>query len=108
MQSKVYGDRPGAFYGEKDVWLWMPKKLVSSANPQLDYIAAHGKGNLYLALTNQSSDRVSTTLTLNGDAAPYEPGRIGAEEPYPSLQPRTGGEDHGGCLVSLRAFRLDH
>jgi len=70
MQSKVYGDRPGTFYGEKDVWLWMPKGLVKSDNIEVNYVAARGNGKLYLVLTNQSDQDVTTKLTLNESLLP--------------------------------------
>jgi hypothetical protein len=65
LQSKVYGDRPGKFYGDENVWLYLPPGLVAPGNVQLNYVAGRGNGNLYLAFTNQSPDPVTTTVTLN-------------------------------------------
>ncbi|WP_309714724.1 hypothetical protein [Armatimonas sp.] len=67
LKNRIYGDRPGVWQGEKDVWLWMPRGLVTVSSPQVNYIAARsGDGKaLYLALTNQSPEPVSVTLTLN-------------------------------------------
>jgi len=70
LQSKVYGDRPGTFYGDKDVWLWMPKGLVRADNVEINYVAARGNGKLYLVLTNQSDQGVTTQLTLNETLLP--------------------------------------
>jgi hypothetical protein len=70
LQSKVYGDRPGTFYGDKDVWLWMPKGLAKTDNVEVNYVAGRGNGKLYLALTNQSDQDVTTTLTLNDALIP--------------------------------------
>ena len=66
-RSKIYGARAGRFYDEKDVWLYMPKGLISSSNVQINYLAARGNGKLYLALANQSKEAVTTTLTLNAE-----------------------------------------
>ncbi|WP_395139301.1 hypothetical protein [Armatimonas sp.] len=67
LKSRIYGDRPGVWQGEKDIWLWMPRGLVTVSSPQVNYIAARsGDGKtLSLALTNQSSEPVTVTLTLN-------------------------------------------
>lgn len=69
VTSKVYGDRPGRFYQDRDVWLWMPKGLVSSASEQVNYVAARGNGKVYLVLTNQSSKPVTTTIALDSKLA---------------------------------------
>lgn len=67
LKNRIYGDRPGVWQGEKDVWLWMPRGLVGVSVPQVNYIAARSGDNktLHLALTNQSSEPVKVTLTLN-------------------------------------------
>lgn len=57
LQSRVYGDRPGTFYGDDDVWLWMPRGLLTIADTvELNAITGRGPGTLYIALTNQSSE----------------------------------------------------
>lgn len=55
LQSKVYGDRPGSFYGHENVWLWMPRGLLEiEGTNELNWIAGRGDGALALAFTNQS------------------------------------------------------
>jgi hypothetical protein len=71
LQSKVYGDRPGVFYGNQDVQLWMPAKLLRIDNPQINYIAGYGHNSLYLALSNQCSQPVSAKIRVNPDLTPY-------------------------------------
>ncbi len=71
FEGKVYGDRPGSFYGEPNVWLWLPKGLISMNNIQINYIAGYGNGKLYLALSNQSTTSLSVTVTLNSSLVPY-------------------------------------
>jgi hypothetical protein len=70
VTSKVYGDRAGTFYGDRDVRLWMPKGLVSVDTPQLNYVSARGHGKVYVAFTNQSAETVRATVRLNPSLAP--------------------------------------
>jgi hypothetical protein len=64
LQGRIYGDRPGMFYGEKDVWLWMPKGLLTCDNPEVNYIAARGNGKLCFALMNQSAKPVTANCSV--------------------------------------------
>lgn len=64
FRVRIYGAKPGSFYDDENVRLWLSRGLVASDNPQLDWLAAHGNGQLYLALVNQSfrDERASITL----------------------------------------------
>lgn len=75
LQSKVYGDRAGEFYGDKDVRPWLPAKLLRTDNVQVNYVAGYGNGNFYLALLNQSAQAINVTISLNPDVAPVDPAR---------------------------------
>jgi hypothetical protein len=66
-RSKIYGAHPGHFYEEKNVWLYMPKGLLTSSHLQINYLAARGNGKLYLMLANQSKEAVTTPLKLNAE-----------------------------------------
>ncbi|WP_423735892.1 hypothetical protein [Chitinophaga caseinilytica] len=65
LQNNMYGGAPGTFYGEKDVQLWMPAKLLTAASPELNYIAGRKGERVFLAFTNQSKTTVRTRITLN-------------------------------------------
>lgn len=65
FMNQVYGDRPGTFYGESGVWLWLPPALLTTENLQVNYVAGHGNGRFYIALMNQSSDPVTTVVHIN-------------------------------------------
>jgi hypothetical protein len=65
MQSKVYGNKSGSFYDRENIWLWMPEKLVSVDNIQINYVSARSKDKLYVAFTNQCSNGVTTKVCLN-------------------------------------------
>ena len=61
----IYSGKPGKFYRDENVHLWLPRGLVTSDNRQLDWLAGHGNGNLYLALVNQSFREERATLPLD-------------------------------------------
>jgi hypothetical protein len=72
LKSKVYGDRPGRFYADDGVRLWMPAKLLRADNIQANYVAGYGNGNLYLALVNQSDKTIDVKLRLNPNVVPFD------------------------------------
>lgn len=68
FKTRVYGREPGRFFGDSDVYLWLPEGLMQFTGPgaeQVNHIAAHGNNRLYAALSNQSGDDVSVTLQLS-------------------------------------------
>jgi len=65
FRVRIYGGAPGVFYGDKGVYLWLPRGLVTTDNRQIDWLAGHGNGNLYLALWSQSFQKEEVTLTLD-------------------------------------------
>ncbi len=90
VHSKAYGAQPGRFYDEKDVWLYMPKGLLTSSKVQINYLAARGNGKLYLALTNQSKEAVTTTLTLNKELLKLVPGQVYSTKVWKDNKPSEG------------------
>jgi hypothetical protein len=72
LHGRVYGDRPGKFYGEDDVWLWMPPKLLYIDNTQVNYVAGRGNGNLYLTLMNQGDKDIEVNILLNDRVIPVD------------------------------------
>jgi hypothetical protein len=75
LANKVYGDRPGTFYGEDGVHLWMPRDLLRCDNTQINYVSGYGNGKFYLALLNESDRQVNVKLTLHPDIVPVDVGR---------------------------------
>ena len=71
LRSRVYGDRPGTFMGDSNVRLWMPRRLVAIDDPQANYLTGYGNGRFYLALSNESPDSRSVTVTLDRERIPY-------------------------------------
>lgn len=75
LQSKFYGHQPGQFYGEKNVWLWMPAQLLTTSSEELNYLSAYGNESVYLAFTNQSDKTVTSDITINTAKLPIDPAR---------------------------------
>ncbi|MDR0353723.1 MAG: glycoside hydrolase family 127 protein [Opitutaceae bacterium] len=71
LQQKIYGDRPGKIFGEENLWLWMPRGVVTVTHPELNYITARGENSFHIALTNQSKQRVSAQVRLNPALVPW-------------------------------------
>ena len=70
LQSKFYGHEPAEFYGEKNVYPWMPPALLITESKQLNYVAFRGTDALYIAFLNQSDKKVSSRVTLNSSLFP--------------------------------------
>jgi len=52
FRFRTYGHRPGCFYGDDDVWLWMPRGVISLDNSQINWISGESGQRFYLSLTN--------------------------------------------------------
>ncbi len=65
LQQKIYGDRPGKIFDADNLYLWMPRGVVTVSHPELNYIVARGENRVALALTNQSQDSLSSRVRLN-------------------------------------------
>lgn len=67
LQSKFYGFDAGEFYGEKEVYPWMPPALLQTDSKQLNYVAFRGNNSMYIAFLNQAPESITTTVYLNAD-----------------------------------------
>ncbi|MEX2511592.1 MAG: hypothetical protein WD398_01690 [Cyclobacteriaceae bacterium] len=65
LQNKFYGSRPGKFYGEEGVQLWMPKNLLNVSHPELNHISGYNESGLFLAFSNQSGEAVTSTVEVS-------------------------------------------
>jgi len=65
FRVRLYGDRPGKFYDDEGVRLWLPRGLAVPDNPQIDYLAGYGNGRLYLAFLNQSDAPQAVSVALD-------------------------------------------
>jgi hypothetical protein len=65
LQSNVYVSQ-GTFYGQKNLWPWMPKGLIKSDNVQVNHISARGANVLCVAFMNEC-DRELSNVTVQLD-----------------------------------------
>ena len=65
LQNRLYGFKPGRFYDDDNVILWMPRKLLTSSNEEVNYITARGNGKIYFAFMNQSEEEITSTINVN-------------------------------------------
>ena len=73
--DKFYGHKPGTFYDNKEVYLWMPRRMLTTGSIELNYIAARSNNGLHIALMNQSNEQVATQLLLNPAAIGFDAGK---------------------------------
>lgn len=63
FRFRTYGHRPGSFHGEPDVWLWMPRGIVSGDNPNLDWLSGERDGSsFFVSLVNASCSPQAGTV----------------------------------------------
>lgn len=67
FRFRTYGHRPGEFYGDTEVWLWMPRDIVALDNHQVSWVSAVGNQRFYLSLSNASADPQTVRVSF-GDA----------------------------------------
>jgi hypothetical protein len=102
LQSKVYGDRPGTFYGDQNVRLWMPRDLLRTDTIQANYVAARGANDFYVALVNQSREALEVKVTLNPDVVPVNVSREYNVQVWRDNKTAEGTKLRGGTMkVSL-------
>ncbi|MFA5858370.1 MAG: hypothetical protein WC955_04825 [Elusimicrobiota bacterium] len=75
MVNRIYGDRPGTFYNDNNVRLYMPLKLLRTDTAQVNYIAGYGNNKLYIVFLNQSKNDIDFKTALNKEIIPYDPGK---------------------------------
>ncbi len=67
--STQYGQAPGKFYDQDDMWLWLDRGIIEPDSVNIDYITARKDGVLGLALINEDNKELTTTVTL-GEKVP--------------------------------------
>ena len=56
FRYRTYGHRPGQFHDLDDVWLWMPKGIVSVDNSQISWLSGEqGRTTVAVSLANTTS-----------------------------------------------------
>ncbi|CAG7652198.1 cadherin-like beta sandwich domain-containing protein [Paenibacillus allorhizosphaerae] len=103
----VYGSKPGTFYGNDNVWLWMPKGVMTTDNSQINWVTAESGNKFYISLTNESQQSENVTLSLNAGLIGLDPARtypvtIIKDSGQPETTTMTGG--HIATTVSARGI----
>src|SRR5690606_1721518 len=65
FRFRVYGHKPGTFYGDEGVWPYFPKGIVEVSNPQLNWLTAVSEDAFYLSVTNETDKNEGATVTFD-------------------------------------------
>ncbi len=65
LQNKFYGGVTGKFYNEENITLWMPQRLLSTSNVELNYVSGRRGKDVFVAFLNQSNKPVTSTIDFN-------------------------------------------
>lgn len=69
FSNRVFGGEAGTVHDDSNVHLWLKKGLVSSDNPEINYLTAVSDRQLWLLLCNESRETAATTVTLGHELA---------------------------------------
>jgi hypothetical protein len=76
FDNLVYGHLPGEVMGEKDMWLWFDRDLLTLDNPQINHLTAQNGKTLAVILTNANREPEKLTFTLKPDKLNPKSGSI--------------------------------
>jgi hypothetical protein len=99
FRLRLYGANPGSFYGETGVWPHFPAGIIEVDNPQINWITGVSDADLYIALTNQSSSSVTTTISFDEALSAVAPGLSYAAEIIDHDGTRTTGTVTSGAIT---------
>lgn len=70
LGCRIYGHEPGTWKGDR-VILWMPQRLLTVSNPQINYVSARSPegDKLYLAFSSESLREEWADVTVNDTLA---------------------------------------
>lgn len=68
FDNLVYGHKPGEVMGEKLMWLWFDRDLLTLDNPQINHLAAQNGKTFAVVLMNANLVAEKVTLTLHPEA----------------------------------------
>lgn len=69
FSNRIFGGAPGTVYDDPNVYLWLRKGLITSDNPQINYMTAVSDHYIWILLCNESQADQQTTITLGSDMA---------------------------------------
>ncbi|CAH0306112.1 MULTISPECIES: hypothetical protein [unclassified Pedobacter] len=85
LQNKFYGAKKGRFFQFENVQLWMPSRLLNTANIALNYVSAKKGDTLLLAFMNQSKADISTRVSVDASRVDFS-NSTGVQTLYPSVR----------------------
>ena len=91
LQSNFYGHQAGKIYDIEEAWLWMPKHLLNSSSPQLNYLSARSSEGLVILFMNQSDEDIKTQIQLNRGVLDFPAGK-----PYELIMLHDNGRKEAG------------
>ncbi|WJH33651.1 hypothetical protein N6H14_27125 [Paenibacillus sp. CC-CFT747] len=62
FNNRQFGSEPGKFFGQTGMWPWLKRGLVTTDNIQIDWLAARKDGAFGVALMNEESAAITTTV----------------------------------------------
>lgn len=69
FSNRIYGGEAGTVYDDRNVQLWLRKGILTSSNPEINYLTAVSDKNLWILLSNESAEKALTRLTLAPEIA---------------------------------------
>ncbi len=69
FSNRVFGGAPGVVCDDKNVRLWLKKGLLSSGNPEVNYLTAVSDRQLWVLLCNESQREAATVIELGAETA---------------------------------------
>lgn len=66
--NRVFGGEAGTVFDDRKAMLWLRKGIITSDNPEVNYITAVSDSRLWVLLCNESREAVSTVMTAGTDA----------------------------------------
>lgn len=67
FSNRVYGGEAGAIFDDSKVQLWLKKGLITSSNPEVNYLTAVSDKRMWILLTNENRVKETTVVTLSGE-----------------------------------------
>lgn len=66
FNSRQYGHKPGKFFDEDNMWLWLDEDMIDTGNKQIDWVGARKDGVFSFAMLNESDKDILTEVSLLG------------------------------------------
>ncbi|QOR71541.1 hypothetical protein IM660_04420 [Ruania alkalisoli] len=107
FRLRTYGHKPGTFYGDENVWPYLPKGIVDVDDAQLNWLTAVSDEAFYLSLTNESDRNQGGRVTFDPELTGIDPNRhYEVEVTHDNGRPRPGRIVRGRLNVRVSAHGI--